>query len=1204
MNQGKQIPSDIKLGVVRVILLYFVGQITHAIAYLFLILSMGYSLEYWVSFYFIYYSPIITLLRVMILYIIVEVILGYLPVLVFGSEWTSYNVSRLVLQGLLFSLLFIQEYLYEFLIIFPSLFVAHVCSDFLLDAKFPRTFFKTYSPESIWPFPIAQDSSAKIPSLIFSIVLVIEVIFLSHESAHISVLLLLTGSGIGIAAIDIVLSDKKKRWEKDLHRTIALLLLPILIFGFLSITFQQSIQLVLVFFVTFILFSSYFRKPKLFKREVLTNNIRKDIENVGNLILRAGLISAICYLFTVVSTYVGWFLTAERDILGNIVEPLPNTIAPYPFDLLLYFGIVLFFDSISLLFSHRTNNGWLPIDNMAANLKHQEISWIASIPISLCYSVLNPMNDLRLLAQFPLMYFSMCYVISFSVMTSLSLVEKSSQIFGKQSTYDSSPTNLTTSSHPAMIVISIILLLYFLQPSSIRYTYTSMPIVLFKLIILLVVGLFVIDLAKMMVKPVSHSLKSRGINDVVSIYISNIIAVLLFLDVLRTYYEGTFYFVAPISIVIVFIISSLLSKNERNKIELILDKPHSQRTRNRPVVSFIICTLVVISSMSTVYYVNGAIQAGMHPTSEVKVAVVDSGINANDPFLASHILLQKSFITIENGYAEDDNSTTDESISGHGTLVARQILEIYPNAGIINAKALYREEGKDDASGPIEGIVSAIYWCVDIAKADIINLSLGSMSSSKSEKDAIEYAWNHSCLVVCAAGNEQRDYPDRSTISYPSGYEHAISVAALERNGSLSDYSSWGPTNDRYMKPDIAAPAVFLSYPYSMGTSLATPWVSGSAAALIDRCMSLGVSWTPGMLKAALLAGADPINYPEYKTGVGKLNLAASIRLLENAPLINNIPFLIQVSPTSLPFDLDPLYVGCPYDFYLTIVCSTESLVTINIEGTVPTDLNVSSSITINQSARTLFTLDIEDIDLEERYEFLLDIRAHHQNTSVYFSFSPTYPRNIIALDFYHMGSSSSLYTDYEPFYSWLKEEQIAIYEIRRKSCFTPQFLRYFDTILLDGFFTSNRTILSDEEKASFAEYYALGGSIGLFPYYSQNNITLFNESLEWMGVSIDINMTKGNWNVSRVHPITNGLTIPDRYLSPSGILLSYNSSFTALAAEGQLASGSALLITREDNGRMLVSGFRPLYEDDSFGNTGFWNAIGKRVLWWLLGEL
>ncbi|MES5824574.1 S8 family serine peptidase [Streptomyces sp. RG80] len=96
-----------------------------------------------------------------------------------------------------------------------------------------------------------------------------------------------------------------------------------------------------------------------------------------------------------------------------------------------------------------------------------------------------------------------------------------------------------------------------------------------------------------------------------------------------------------------------------------------------------------------------------------------------------------------------------------------------------------------------------------------------------------------------AAGNEN---PGPETVDTPGAASAALSVAAVDSQDRLADFSSRGPDASQELKPDISAPGVDIvgakaahgdqgdpvspGYVRMSSTSMATPHVSGAAAIL------------------------------------------------------------------------------------------------------------------------------------------------------------------------------------------------------------------------------------------------------------------------------------------------------------------------------------------------------------------------------------
>jgi hypothetical protein len=110
----------------------------------------------------------------------------------------------------------------------------------------------------------------------------------------------------------------------------------------------------------------------------------------------------------------------------------------------------------------------------------------------------------------------------------------------------------------------------------------------------------------------------------------------------------------------------------------------------------------------------------------------------------------------------------------------------------------------------------------------------------------------------------------------------------------MSLFSSWGPTDDGRIKPDVVAngedvyssfSGTDASYGRMSGTSMATPNTTGSAALLLNWWGSLFPGHAPrsSTLKGLLIHTADDLGTPgpDYQFGWGMLNVKAAADLLQ-----------------------------------------------------------------------------------------------------------------------------------------------------------------------------------------------------------------------------------------------------------------------------------------------------------------------------------
>lgn len=144
---------------------------------------------------------------------------------------------------------------------------------------------------------------------------------------------------------------------------------------------------------------------------------------------------------------------------------------------------------------------------------------------------------------------------------------------------------------------------------------------------------------------------------------------------------------------------------------------------------------------------------------------------------------------------------------------------------------------------------------------------------------------------VYAAGNDQ-GYCNRQYGSVLRRAKNAIYVGALDAEGRMTNFSSWGPQDDGRVVPTISIKGDSVKstlpgdrYGSMSGTSMATPLVSGHLALITERYNQLHAGRQPeaALLRALIIASADDMNAPgpDYRYGYGVLNADAALTALE-----------------------------------------------------------------------------------------------------------------------------------------------------------------------------------------------------------------------------------------------------------------------------------------------------------------------------------
>ncbi len=284
-------------------------------------------------------------------------------------------------------------------------------------------------------------------------------------------------------------------------------------------------------------------------------------------------------------------------------------------------------------------------------------------------------------------------------------------------------------------------------------------------------------------------------------------------------------------------------------------------------------------------------------TPEIKIAVLDTGVDLNHRELRGKIIKRADFVDLEGldtsefigdikGY---DDVPQDEV--GHGTHVS----------GIIAAKGLQMEEGVSPGcslmavrvlatmksgdrlvgAGIVDNINPGIKWAVDNG-ADIINMSLGikHVGGGLPHEDVIRYALSKNVTVVAASGND-----GTAERYYPGALPGVIAVGAVDNAGMVARFSSFG-ANITVVAPGLNVYSSFAdnSYAAASGTSQASPFVAGAIGLMKSYALQQGVKLSNQEIKYILQNTSDKVDsrLRNVHAGYGLINLADGFKLLKH----------------------------------------------------------------------------------------------------------------------------------------------------------------------------------------------------------------------------------------------------------------------------------------------------------------------------------
>jgi serine protease AprX len=274
----------------------------------------------------------------------------------------------------------------------------------------------------------------------------------------------------------------------------------------------------------------------------------------------------------------------------------------------------------------------------------------------------------------------------------------------------------------------------------------------------------------------------------------------------------------------------------------------------------------------------------------IKVAVVDTGLDATHPDLLHRVAARASFV---GGDGSDDN--------GHGTHVGGIIAGDGSASGgtyrgIASGATLYGAKVLDQhGSGSMSTVMAGVEWAVS-QNVHVINLSLGGSGSSDGQ-DALSLTCNAAVargIVVCAAAGNFGPAP--RTVGAPGAAVDVITVGAVDRTDGIARFSSRGPTADGRTKPDVCLPGTDIvaaraagtqlgtlvgeRYVAASGTSMATPQASGLTALLLQAAPGL----QPADVKRVLTESALDLGVDANAQGAGRVRALEAWQQVKGTP--------------------------------------------------------------------------------------------------------------------------------------------------------------------------------------------------------------------------------------------------------------------------------------------------------------------------------
>lgn len=207
--------------------------------------------------------------------------------------------------------------------------------------------------------------------------------------------------------------------------------------------------------------------------------------------------------------------------------------------------------------------------------------------------------------------------------------------------------------------------------------------------------------------------------------------------------------------------------------------------------------------------------------------------------------------------------------------------------------------------------VTAILGAKSLENADLATNSWGADASELSgscglmgaytsfDREVDRIAVQQNFPILFAIGNTRDQYDCTMfaragfyTVPPPGSAKNIITVGAVDKANGMSAFSSFGPTKDGRLKPEVVGLGVeVLSTSTNggtrtlSGTSMSTPAIAGLSALLIDRFrQKTGETMRPDLLKALLANTANDLGNPgpDYSHGYGIPDGVKAVEAIDN----------------------------------------------------------------------------------------------------------------------------------------------------------------------------------------------------------------------------------------------------------------------------------------------------------------------------------
>lgn len=259
-------------------------------------------------------------------------------------------------------------------------------------------------------------------------------------------------------------------------------------------------------------------------------------------------------------------------------------------------------------------------------------------------------------------------------------------------------------------------------------------------------------------------------------------------------------------------------------------------------------------------------------SKNVKIAVIDTGVDYNHPDLKDNIMVNEAELNGTAGVDDDGNGYVDDIYGydfanndndpmdghGHGTHCSGVIGAVHNSIGIAGimakVKILPVQFLTKKGSGTLEGAIKAIDYAVKRG-VQIMSNSWGGGGQSKALEDAVALAEKAGVLFVAAAGNENSNNDTTPTLPASIKLDNIVAVGAMDGKGKRASFSNYGAKTVHVFAPGVNIYSTVTNggYKKMSGTSMACPHVAGVAGLILANEPNL----TYSEIKAKLMQNTN-----------------------------------------------------------------------------------------------------------------------------------------------------------------------------------------------------------------------------------------------------------------------------------------------------------------------------------------------------------